>query len=368
MPETNYFWDEIEDNIMEEFDENGNTTASYTTEPTLYGSVLSQNRGGEKRYFQFDGQGNATNLTDPLGDVTDTLRFSTFGNRTVSQGSAPITYGYCGRYGYYLDNDTASYMIRRRKYGIVFGRWHSCDPLVLGDDINCYRFTKNSPTNMADPSGLLCWENSVKDQSATHACGNYKWPVNFKQTKGDPKNGWIVQQVKVKYRSRNCDKTSVLRSAKCPKGYSREEGEAENFIYYELWAIENNEVKGFQREGQLLSTYSHTPTDSFGFVIGGNKTYSDLTDDYGAYIGGRIWIVDAGEKLDLTKPPGGLEHWKFGKQGVPAANGLPSSCEPPKEFAVAEETFRFLAIPSWDCCCDTNVRDTERGNDAFKCS
>lgn len=55
MPVVNYFWDEFDDNVVREYDENNNTLASYTTEPTRYGSVLSQDRSGEKRYFQFDG-------------------------------------------------------------------------------------------------------------------------------------------------------------------------------------------------------------------------------------------------------------------------------------------------------------------------
>ena len=34
MAVTNYFWDPIEDNVIKEYDDNGNTTARYTTEPT----------------------------------------------------------------------------------------------------------------------------------------------------------------------------------------------------------------------------------------------------------------------------------------------------------------------------------------------
>ena len=72
MPHVSYFWDEMEGNVVEEYDgDTGNTIATHTTEPTLYGSVLSQDRSGEKRYFQFDGLGNTTELTDGAGNVTD---------------------------------------------------------------------------------------------------------------------------------------------------------------------------------------------------------------------------------------------------------------------------------------------------------
>lgn len=44
MVAINYDWDELEDNIDEEYDDTGNTIAEYTTEPQLYGNVISQNR------------------------------------------------------------------------------------------------------------------------------------------------------------------------------------------------------------------------------------------------------------------------------------------------------------------------------------
>jgi len=84
---TYYFWNEIEDDVVREYDENNNTLAQYTTEPTRYGSVLSQDRGGELWYFQFDGLGNTTELTDPNGAATDTRRYSAFGELTESTGS-----------------------------------------------------------------------------------------------------------------------------------------------------------------------------------------------------------------------------------------------------------------------------------------
>ena len=92
MPEVNYFWDEIEDNVIEEYDENGNTIVEYTTEPTLYGSVLSQDRGGQVRHYHYDGQGNTVSLTDDAGNVTDTRKYSAFGEVTESTGTTEFVY------------------------------------------------------------------------------------------------------------------------------------------------------------------------------------------------------------------------------------------------------------------------------------
>ena len=51
---TYYFWDEIEDNVIEEYDgDTGNTIVEYTTEPTLYGSGrLHHKLCSEQHLFQ----------------------------------------------------------------------------------------------------------------------------------------------------------------------------------------------------------------------------------------------------------------------------------------------------------------------------
>ena len=56
MTHVKYVWDPIADNVIREKDENGNTIVNYTTEPTRYGAVLSQDRGGQVRHYHYDGQ------------------------------------------------------------------------------------------------------------------------------------------------------------------------------------------------------------------------------------------------------------------------------------------------------------------------
>jgi len=46
MPEINFFWDPLSDNILQERDAIGALTGEYTTELGLYGNVISQNRSG----------------------------------------------------------------------------------------------------------------------------------------------------------------------------------------------------------------------------------------------------------------------------------------------------------------------------------
>jgi len=73
MVAINYDWDELEDSIDEEYDDAGNPVAEYTTEPYLYGNLVSQRRDDQSRFFLFDGQGNTLALTDSAGSVTDTI-------------------------------------------------------------------------------------------------------------------------------------------------------------------------------------------------------------------------------------------------------------------------------------------------------
>src|SRR5688500_1645427 len=44
MVAVNYDWDELEDNIDEEYDDAGVTVAEYTTEPARFGNVIGQRR------------------------------------------------------------------------------------------------------------------------------------------------------------------------------------------------------------------------------------------------------------------------------------------------------------------------------------
>ena len=55
MPVTHYIWDEVNDTLLMEKDEVGNTIAEYTHEPGQYGPLISQHRNGQTRYHNYDG-------------------------------------------------------------------------------------------------------------------------------------------------------------------------------------------------------------------------------------------------------------------------------------------------------------------------
>ena len=125
MPAVNYLWDPDEDNIVKEFDDAGNTIADYTTEPFLYGDVISQRRSGVSHFYHFDAQGNTTELTDINGNTTDTRRYSAFGEITEGTGSTTFAFQFIGQKGYYRDALTGQYSTRLDIYEPTRARWAS---------------------------------------------------------------------------------------------------------------------------------------------------------------------------------------------------------------------------------------------------
>src|SRR5262245_34364999 len=134
MPDVNYFWDEIEDNVVEEYDENGNTLVEYTTEPSLYGATWVQDRGGQVRHYHYDGQGNTTELTDDNGNVTDVRKYSGFGTITLSTGNTDLTFQWLGNRGYFQSALSNLIAVRNRDYSHLTGRWLSFDPIQFEGD------------------------------------------------------------------------------------------------------------------------------------------------------------------------------------------------------------------------------------------
>src|SRR5262245_14293884 len=130
MPETNFFWDPLSDNILQERDETGAVTAEYTTEPGLYGNVISQNRGGVESQFHFDAVGSTLAVTDENQDVTVTYAYTAYGETTEESGVASGPLRYCGRQGYHLQSTNRQYCVRRRHYSSGASRWLSLDPLA----------------------------------------------------------------------------------------------------------------------------------------------------------------------------------------------------------------------------------------------
>jgi RHS repeat-associated protein len=107
-------------------------------------------------HFQYDGNGNVTEITDHTGAKVATYRYDAFGNTLVATGSYAAT----NRYRFStkpLDNEIASaplYYYAYRYYDPITGRWPSRDPIGEYGGINLYGFVGNDGVNSWDLLGL----------------------------------------------------------------------------------------------------------------------------------------------------------------------------------------------------------------------
>ena len=157
MPEIEYVWDELSDNVIEEY-EDGVLTMSYTHEPGLYGNLLSHHRNGVISYYHYDGRGDTVALTDDTGSVTDTKEYDAWGNVFASTGSTVTSFLFGGRQGYQTGN-TGVY-VRARMYQPTMARWSSVDSIrSIVDSANGYAPDKVTPSGLSrassQPAGCM---------------------------------------------------------------------------------------------------------------------------------------------------------------------------------------------------------------------
>jgi RHS repeat-associated protein len=244
MPELNFFWDPLSDNILQERDETGAVTAEYTAEPGLYGNVISQNRGGVESQYHYDAQGSTLAVTDDNQNVTDTFAYSAFGEVTERTGTNEVPFQYIGQKGYYTDSLTGQTMVRRRPYEPARARWLAVDP--VGDPFgrSQYAYALNAPLIRLDPSAMqppggdMLITHPVRPPMATEGeqCGGARASVYW-SLKDMPKgvNGWIVQGILFDRRVCFCRTKVVQRRID---------------FYFEAWQV----VDGLVYDGQKNAT------------------------------------------------------------------------------------------------------------------
>lgn len=76
-------------------------------------------------FYVYDGGGNARQLTNTSGTVTDTYEYDAFGNSFTVSGSTPNEMMYRGEQ---YDSDLGLYYLRARYYNPLTGRFMSRDP------------------------------------------------------------------------------------------------------------------------------------------------------------------------------------------------------------------------------------------------
>jgi RHS repeat-associated protein len=139
------------DNLIEETNSSGTVVARYEQTQNI-DEPLAMLRSSTASYYNADGLGSVTSLTNSSGAAVQTYTFDSFGNVTASSGSLVNPFQYTGRE---MDAETGLYYYRARYYDPGTGRFLTEDPLgwAVGN-ATFYPYARNNPANFNDPFGL----------------------------------------------------------------------------------------------------------------------------------------------------------------------------------------------------------------------
>lgn len=138
------------DNLIEETNSSGTAVARYAQGLNI-DEPLAMLRSGTTSFYEADGLGTLTSLSNTSGALANTYTYDSFGNLVASTGSIVNNFRYTGRE---WDTETSLYYYRARYYDPQSGRFLSEDPLGFGGDgTNFYVYAGNNPTDNDDPSG-----------------------------------------------------------------------------------------------------------------------------------------------------------------------------------------------------------------------
>jgi len=145
---TNYLYDGA--NILEEIDGAGNVLTRYVQSLGV-DQPLAETRGSTTSYYEADGLGSITSLSNSSGALANTYTYDSFGNLTASTGTLTNPVRYTGRE---FDTETGLHFYRARYYDPNAGRFVSEDPIQFMSGIDFYTYVSNSPQNFTDALGL----------------------------------------------------------------------------------------------------------------------------------------------------------------------------------------------------------------------
>jgi RHS repeat-associated protein len=121
---------------------------------------LAMLRSSTTSYYEADGLGSATSLSNMAGAAAQTYSYDSFGNIIAASGSLTNSFRYTGRE---YDTETGLYYYRARYYDPSVGRFISEDPLEFaGESTSFYEYDYDDPANFIDPSGMQSQDTCVK--------------------------------------------------------------------------------------------------------------------------------------------------------------------------------------------------------------
>jgi RHS repeat-associated protein len=139
------------DDLIEETNSTGAVVARYTLTTDKVDEPLAMLRSGATSYYDADGLGSITSLSNAVGALAQTYTFDSFGNQTASSGSLTNPFRFTARE---WDTETNLQFSRARYYDPNPGRFLSEDPSDFAGGINFYAYSRNNPVLYNDPFGL----------------------------------------------------------------------------------------------------------------------------------------------------------------------------------------------------------------------
>jgi RHS repeat-associated protein len=139
------------DNLIEEANSSGAVVARYSDGLNI-DEPLAMLRSSTTSYYDADGLGSITSLSNSAGSLAQTYGYHSFGKQTSSSGALTNPFQYTARE---LDPETSLYYYRARYYDLNAGRFLSEDSIRFNGGINFYSYVSNGSTNATDPYGLL---------------------------------------------------------------------------------------------------------------------------------------------------------------------------------------------------------------------
>jgi RHS repeat-associated protein len=145
---SNYSYDG--NNLVEETNASGGVVARYSQGLNI-DEPLAMLRSSTTSYYQADGLGSVTSLTNAAGAVVNNYTYDSFGNLVATSGSLVNNFRYTGRE---FDPETSLYFYRARYYDPQTGKFLSEDRIRFTGGENFYRYVRNGSVSLVDPFGF----------------------------------------------------------------------------------------------------------------------------------------------------------------------------------------------------------------------
>ena len=150
------------------------TGSTVTTHIFAGGQRIASKTGSTLYYFHQDHLGSTSLMTNSVGAVLQTTRYTPFGNVYLSSG----VFTDIGFTGHRFDMSDGLIYMKARYYDPMLGRFLTPDSIVQApfdpQMLNRYTYVRNNPVNLIDPDGhrWKWWHDKV--EKAAHKIANTK--------------------------------------------------------------------------------------------------------------------------------------------------------------------------------------------------